>query len=300
MRSGIVEKLKDVCSDLTGQSVDAAHYLINNSNDVAFHSMREIARRANVPPVSLVRVAQRLGLPGYRELRDQFVVEIQEGLERDRGSIQRNQRKAEDLIGRSGQGTEDFVRSFFDAEQTVVQQAHTHLSIEALEEAVTLLIRAPKVFVIGLRTAFAPAFTLAYSLRKARANVVLIEGMGGAPESFLDDLNAGDAFVAVTFAPFNRTVYNLAKRASGSGARVIAITDSFAAPAQKFAGRLHFVAPTSSQSFPESTLGAIAITHLMAAMTVAHIGQPARDRIIENERYLVGSGEYVISPKRKA
>lgn len=297
----LIEKIKELCSDLSGQAVDAAHYLINNPDEVAFHSMREIARRAGVPPVSLVRLAQRLGFAGYSELRGAFIGKMKDGRTRDQVSLQRNQQSAQELIRRKGSGIEEFVDSFFAAEIDVVRQAKAHLSLEKLIEAVTILSEAPKVFVYGRRTAFTPAYTLAYTLRKARPSVHLLDGPGGAPESMLEDLMPGDAFVAVTFAPFNRLVYRLTERASQAGARVIAITDSFAAPVGEFAAKRHFIAQTSGQAFPESTLGAIAIAHLLAALTISNIGEPAQQRVRENEQFLVGSGEYLMSgraPKR--
>lgn len=293
----IVKELKDICSELSGQAVDAAHYLINNPNEVAFHSMRQIARQAGVQPVSLVRVAQRLGLPGYNELRGQFIEKMRDRHARDKSSTRRNERSAEELISKKGQANSEFIDSFFAAELEVVRQAREHLPLDKLTEAVKLLSEAPKIYVSAKRTAFAPAYTFAYSLRKARPNVFFLDGVGGAPEGMLEDVGPGDVFVAVTFAPFNKLVHGLAEKASKSGARIIAITDSYAAPIKEFADQLHFVTQTSGQSFPESTLGATAIAHLLVAMTVSNIGTPAHERIRKNEEFIVQSGEYILNGK---
>jgi DNA-binding MurR/RpiR family transcriptional regulator len=301
----LIEQIKALCTELSGQTIDAAHYLINNPDEVAFHSMREIARRANVPPVNLVRLAQRLGLAGYSELRQRFINIARDRQQRDRSSISRNVQSAKEIIEKRGKGAaglEHFVESFFAAELNVVRQAQAPLSEEKLTEAVDLLANAKNIFVHGRRTAFTPAYTLAYTLKKARPSVVLLDGPGGAPEGVLEDVSAGDVFVAVTFAPFNRLVHVLAEKAAASGAKIIAITDSFAAPVGQLAGRLHFVAQTSGRAFPESTLGAIALAHLLAALTISSLGESAQTRIGANERFLVNSGEYLLSsktPKRR-
>ncbi|CAN7687751.1 MurR/RpiR family transcriptional regulator [Pararhizobium sp. LjRoot235] len=296
-RPDLIEKVKKVCVELSGQMVDAAHYVINNPDEIPFYSMREIARRANVQPVNLVRLAQKLGLSGYGDLRQQFIDTTPEGRQRDRQSIHRNELSAQTLITEMGKssGLKAFVDSFFATEQDVVAQARAHLSEDRLESAVKLLARAPKVYVIGRRTAFTPAYTLAYTLQKARPNIVLLDTPGGAPEGALDDIRPGDAFVAVTFAPFNRLVHRLTEKASLSGAKIIAITDSFAAPISKFAGPLHFVAQSSGRAFPESTLGAIAIANILAALTISRLGEAAQRRIRDNEHFLVDSGEYLLS-----
>ena len=290
-----------MCVELSGQSIDAAHYLINNAEEIPFLSMREVARRAEIQPVSLVRLAQKIGYSGYIELRQQFIDTIPKRNQRDTQSIKRNELSARALIAEIG-GEPDlraFVNAFFAAELAIVEQARAHLSEERLQRAAELLATAPRVYVIGRRTAFTPAFTLSYALHKARPQVIVLDSPGGAPESSLDDIVPGDVLVAVTFAPFNRLVHRLAKKASLSGAQIIAITDSFAAPIGKIAGPLHFVAQSSGRAFPESALGAIAVANLLAVLTINQLGKTAQDRIRENERFLVNSGEYLLSPATK-
>lgn len=306
-RTELIEKLKVICVELSGQMVDAAHYVINNADEIPFYTMREIARRANVQPVSLVRLAQRLGLAGYSDLRQLFIDTTPERHQRDRQSLHRNEASARTLINEMGKssGLKAFVDTFFATEQAVVAQARAHLSEERLESAVALLAHAPKVFVIGRRTAFTPAYTLSYTLQKARPNVVLLDTPGGSPEGALDDARPGDVLVAVTFAPFNRLVHRLTEKASLAGAQVIAITDSFAAPISKFAGPLHFVAQSSGRAFPESALGAIAIANILAALTISTLGETAQRRVRDNENFLVNSGEYLLSssimnPRRRS
>ncbi len=302
-RLDLIEQVKKICVDLSGQTVEAAHYIINNADEIPFYTMREIARRANVQPVSLVRLAQKLGLAGYGELRQQFIDTTPQRRDRDRQSIHRNEISARTLISEMGKSPrlQSFIDSFFETEQSVVEQARAHLSEEMVDRAAQLLTRAPKIYIMGRRTAFTPAFTLAYTLQKARPNIVLLDTPGGAPEGALDDIKSDDVFVAVTFAPFNRLVHTLTEKASLSGAHIIAITDSFAAPISKFAGPLHFVAQSSGRAFPESALGAIAIANLLAALTISKLGKLAQNRIRDNERFLVNSGEYLLSnpPKRR-
>ncbi len=300
-RNDLIHHIKKVCVELSGQSIDAAHYLINNAEEIPFLSMREVARRAEIQPVSLVRLAQKIGYSGYIELRQQFIDTIPKRNQRDTQSIKRNELSARALIAEIG-GEPDlraFVNAFFAAELAIVEQARAHLSEERLQRAAELLATAPRVYVIGRRTAFTPAFTLSYALHKARPQVIVLDSPGGAPESSLDDIVPGDVLVAVTFAPFNRLVHRLAKKASLSGAQIIAITDSFAAPIGKIAGPLHFVAQSSGRAFPESALGAIAVANLLAVLTINQLGKTAQDRIRENERFLVNSGEYLLSPATK-
>ena len=67
------------------------------------------------------------------------------------------------------------------------------------------------------------------------------------------------------------------------------------APLRDLAGDLFFVAPTMSRAFPESAGGALAVANLLAALTVAKLGENAQKRIRLNERRLVDAGEYLLT-----
>jgi DNA-binding MurR/RpiR family transcriptional regulator len=293
----IVSEIRSISPMLSGQMLEAANYLIKHPEDVAFHSMREIARRADVPPVSLVRLAQRLGLSGYGGLRQRFIDAMRDGQRRIRASTTRNEESAKALMeaGQTRDGINSFIEEFFSAEHDVLKKARSNLTDEHLLEAAERIAAAGKVFVAAKRTSFPAAFTFAYALRKARPNVTLLDGPGGAPEGTIDDISKGDVLVAVTFAPFNRVVQSLAQRAYEAQADVVAITDTTTAPIGKYSSHLHFVAPTSSRAFPESALGATAVASLLAALVVSKLGEAAQRRIRDNERFLVGSGEYLLA-----
>ena len=78
-----------------------------------------------------------------------------------------------------------------------------------------------------------------------------------------------------------------------AGATVIAITDSTRAPIAKLAQHL-FVTSTRGQAFPESVTGALAVANLLVSLVVVRMGNVALDRIRDNERRIVATGEYVL------
>lgn len=286
--------LNALLPELGAQMAGAARHVLAHPEDVAVFSMRELARRAGVPPVTMVRLAQRLGLPGYAELRRRYVDGVRAG--RLFGpAANRNADAARDIAATAARtaGALGFAGEFFAAEQEILRRALSRLEEAALEEAATLLAGARRVQVVGRRTTHPAAFALAYALRKARPDVFLADDTAGAPESFLEDVTAGDVLVAVTFAPYSRMTQNLAGAAAQAGARIIGITDAPSAPLAQLAGRLLFVTPTTSRAFPESAVGALAMGNLLVALTVAKLGAPARQRIRANERRIVAAGEYL-------
>ena len=57
----------------------AARWAIDHPQDVALLSMREQARRAGVVPVTMTRLAQRLGYSGYEAIRALYVEKMRRG-----------------------------------------------------------------------------------------------------------------------------------------------------------------------------------------------------------------------------
>src|SRR5258705_5170068 len=64
---------------LPPQLQTAARYMLDRPDDVALLSMREQARRAGVPPATMTRLAQRLGLEGYDQVRELYAGAVRTG-----------------------------------------------------------------------------------------------------------------------------------------------------------------------------------------------------------------------------
>src|SRR5437764_4913983 len=61
--------LKASFDQLSRQLQEAARWVIDHPADVALLTTREQARRAGVTPATMTRLAQRIGLEGYDEVR---------------------------------------------------------------------------------------------------------------------------------------------------------------------------------------------------------------------------------------
>src|SRR6266513_2886835 len=61
--------LKSEFEGLSPQLQEAARWMIDHPADVALLTTREQARRAGVAPATMTRLAQRIGLKGYDEVR---------------------------------------------------------------------------------------------------------------------------------------------------------------------------------------------------------------------------------------
>ena len=64
---------------LPPQLQTAARWMLDRPDDVALLSMREQARRAGVPAATMTRLAKRLGLEGYDQVRELYAGAVREG-----------------------------------------------------------------------------------------------------------------------------------------------------------------------------------------------------------------------------
>ena len=76
----IVELIKSKLDGMPVQMQSAARFVIDHPSEVALLSMREQARKAGVPPATMTRLAQRIGFPGYQDLKDTYVEAIRDNV----------------------------------------------------------------------------------------------------------------------------------------------------------------------------------------------------------------------------
>lgn len=83
--SEVDAKLRQLMPEISGPMAGAIRFILANREEIPVRSMRELAQRANVPPVTLVRLAQRLGFEGFDEFREVYVEALIGGQSVNRG-----------------------------------------------------------------------------------------------------------------------------------------------------------------------------------------------------------------------
>jgi DNA-binding MurR/RpiR family transcriptional regulator len=275
--------LRQLLPAATGQAGKAIQFILANRDQIPLRSMRELAKRAGVAPVAFVRIAQRVGYPGFEELREIYVDAVTSW-------SQRNRSQATRLMSLARQeGALGFAARSVERELEIQQQTLAGLSEAQLMAAVRDIVAADRVFVAGRRSLFSAAFSFVYSLRKAKPATQLLDG-GGGMATELDGLSDKDIFVGFSFHPYSRITLNLAEQAATQRATIIAITDSPASPIAKLAQHV-FITSVQGYAFPDSILGVQAIGSILVGLTVSALGDKGLERISENEAQIKRSGE---------
>lgn len=268
-------------AQLSPQFQAGARYLVDHPDEVAVSSMRSIAARAKVQSSALVRLAQQLGFAGWPELKAIFV-------ERLRGGQAGYAAKAGALAGR---GSELVSEVFAVQQRNLAATDNANANHAALQAAAGMLATASRVHVAGFRAAHPIAYTFHYLYRLLRPSVQLLSGQGGTLEMDLRALQAGEAVLVASFAPYSSEALLVANSARQAGCLVVAISDSAMSPLALQADASIVIAVDSPSFFPSIVAG-IAIVESLAELLVARAGPPAVKAIGAAETQLRELGAY--------
>lgn len=264
------EALETLLSDrqpqLSPQNQRAARYLLNNPDDVAVSSMREIAKRAGVPPATLVRLATSVGFDSYVDIKDVFVRRITRKPTFSSRAQELQARKSPKADG----PVENLVEAHLDSVQGILDRNRPDRIADFAEN----MLDAQQVFFFGARSSFSPAYQFFYLHRMFRSNGVLINDPGGARGDMLRTLKPKDAFFLASFAPYAVESVRSAQYAKAAGAKVFAITDNAVSPIGALADHM-LIAPTTSNSFFPSLVGVTALIESVLAYQVIKLGKSA-------------------------
>src|SRR6267154_6347729 len=75
----LTEQIIKAFDTMSGQLQAGARYVLERPRDVALLSMREQARQAGVQPATMTRLAKRLGMDGYDDVRELYAAAVREG-----------------------------------------------------------------------------------------------------------------------------------------------------------------------------------------------------------------------------
>ncbi len=258
-------KILDAFDGLPAELRKAARYVADHPEQVAFESMRGLARSARLAPATMVRLAKAIGYPGFKDLRAAFQTHLQT---RPQVPTQRAKRLSASHSTSRWLGA---VQELIEEELNVVQEAAAAIRDDDLRHARRLLSSAKRVFVLGLRGMYPAAFCLCYSASAFSSKVTLVDGAGGTHLDALRSLSADDAVVVFTCRPYPTETLRCLEFVKGRGAIVIAITDGALSLAARIAALAFEVRPVTS-SLLSSSIADMLLSKVMAQVLLSSVG----------------------------
>lgn len=302
MIAPLQDHLRHLSATLPAELQRAAQWVLANPAEVGLWSMRRQAQAVGVSPATMLRLARAAGHDSYEAFRAPFQRALA-GAAED-GLRERAARLQASHARQSGGPGQDALTQWQTAALASIRQVN---DAAALDAAVDTMLRARQVGFLGTRSAFGIAFQMRYAYHLLRRNGILIDGLGGASAEDADSLQAGDALVVVSQAPYPSATVRLTAQIAARGVTVLALTDSPTSPVARAARHvLHFArpaeagadasAPRGPASFFHSTAGLLGLAEHLIARLAAHGGDEVLQRLAEIETRLRDEGAYWKEP----
>ena len=198
-----------------------AQYIIESYDKAAFMTANRLGKNVGVSESTVVRFAVDLGFDGYPSMQKA----MQEMVLNRLTSVQRIE-VANDRIG-----DQDVVSMVMQADTEKLRQTGETLSRQEFSAAVNAILRARRIYILGVRSAAPLADFLGYYMNYMFNNVHVITGCGTS-EMFekIVGVDASDTVIAFSFPRYSSATTKGVQYCRSTGATVIGITDNRESP----------------------------------------------------------------------
>ncbi len=238
-----------------GQKCLAA-YIVESYDKAAFMTAGKLGKTVGVSESTVVRFAMELGYDGYPSMQK----ELQEILRTRLTAVQRMGVINDRLSG------QEVVSTVLQSDMATLRLTSASLDRASFQRAVSQIIKARSVYIVGVRSSAVLASFLNFYLRNILDNVRLIES-SAVSEMFEQLVRVGpeDVVIGISFPRYSSRTIKVMQFCRNSGAGIVAITDSFQAPAAKLAHQV-LLAKSEMVSFVDSLVAPLSV---MNALIVA-------------------------------
>jgi DNA-binding MurR/RpiR family transcriptional regulator len=293
-QSDVSSLMRSQFDGMPSQMRSAASFILDHPKEVALLSMREQARRAGVPPVTMTRLAKRLGLTGYDELRRAYADAVR--AENDGGWF--STRAANLVARRHSIGEAGLIEEMISRLTSHIAALAQPKTIASLMEAADHLGAAEKIYCLGLRSCHPIAYQFAYVHSYFGDRAVLLDGPGGAGLDGIRSAPPGSALLVTSVRPYAQATVETVEYAATRGLKIIALTSSTASPVARRAAvviRLE----TRSPSFFDTMTQAFAVGEILIALLAARSGTEVASVVRTRESELKSFGVFWSDKRRR-
>ncbi len=253
MNRDLLKTIEDGMPTFSKGQKRIAAYILENCEKAAYMTASKLSGLVGVSESTVVRFAIELGFEGYPE----FQKSLRSLLKNHLKSFQRVE-VANQLIG-DGNVLDKVLLSDADRIRRTLEQ----IDKDSFSEAVSKIVGANDIYILGVRSSSYLAGTLNYYLRMVFDSVKLLQTTSGS-ELFeqLLKIKKGDVLIAISFPRYSTRVINAVEFAGARGADVVAITDSNASPLAPHADQL-LTAQSDMTSFVDSLVAPLSIINAL-------------------------------------
>ncbi|MFA1820900.1 MurR/RpiR family transcriptional regulator [Virgibacillus oceani] len=217
----LIKRIKNLDNLSPGQK-KVAKFVIDSPDQVALHSAKKVGAYSDTSETTVIRLCYALGYSGYNELQTKVRMSMW-------GSNSREQtlQDFQDVSHHPDIGS-GFTEAVLDEEDKYRQGNQWDDAV--IQEAIESINQAKQIIVIGLRTSYAPAHWLTYTLNVVRGNTNLYQGQLADPNFLATSVNKESLIIAFSFPRYTKETLHFVKAGKRNGATIIGISDHELSP----------------------------------------------------------------------
>ena len=198
-----------------------AQYITESYDKAAFMTANRLGKTVGVSESTVVRFAVDLGFDGYPSMQKA----MQEMVLNRLTSVQRIE------VGNDRLGDQDVISMVLHSDMEKLRQTEETIDREEFTAAVNAILKAKRVYILGVRSVAPLANFLGYYLNYMFNNVHVVSGFS-AGEMFekIVGVTADDVVIAFSFPRYSSSTTKGAQYCRSAGATVIGFTDSRLSP----------------------------------------------------------------------
>lgn len=229
-----------------------AQYILKNYDKVAFMTACKLGEAVGVSESTVVRFANALGYSGYPKLQDA----LQEVIKNKLTTVQRV-----DMVKEFNDDSA-ILKKIVKSDMDNIKDTLEEIDEKAFEEAANRILKAKRIYIVGMRSSFTIAQYLGFYLGIILDSVHVIRtDMGDAFEQVVK-INEDDVLIAISFPRYSKKSYQIVSYAKEKGAHIVSLTDSTFAPVASFTDNLLLV-KSNMVSFVDSLVPALSIANAL-------------------------------------
>lgn len=253
MKRNLLKEIQERGSSMSKGQRAIGEFIVHNYDKAAFMTAAKLGAHVGVSESTVVRFAIALGYEGYPELQDS----LRELIRNKLTAVQRIEITNDQL------GDGDVLERVLGSDIDKLKHTMESVSREIFDQAVDSIIRASRIYIIGMRSSSVLSTLLYYHFRLIFENVTLVQTTSGSEifEQMLR-IGEGDVVIATSFPRYSRRVVNAVDYARSRKAKIVALTDSALSPIASNADYL-LLAQSDMASFADSLVAPMSLINAL-------------------------------------
>ena len=249
----LLQKIDEKYPRLSKGQKKLADYIRQEYDKAAFLTAAKMGEVVGVSESTVVRFAMTLGYKGYPEFQKALAELVRTKL----NSIQR----MEVTYGRISQG--EILTSVLQADIEKIKLTMGSMDQEAFEMAVDTILKAKRIYVIGIRSCAPLASFLSYYLQLICEDVTLVN-TNSSSEIFEQLIRIGqdDVVIGISFPRYSMRTLKALEFANNRNAKVITLTDSVHSPMNLYSS-CNLIARSDMASIVDSLVAPLSVINAL-------------------------------------